>query len=185
MDAAQFRRQRFQVFLRFMGTGCPPVYSTCVPNVRFVSCSDTPHGGTRISGFDARGTMVAIHGQVVDAHVTHTFQLSFREPQVTVREIISAAVRTKTEDFNTLLTQVLDSGPDDAHVRTWPMLDFEEQLYRALDGFVNQRYLLLLGNGQAEHLEQRVRLTPDLTITFVRLVPLTGSDNQAHCARRK
>lgn len=125
--------------------------------------------------------MVAIHGQVVDAHVTHRFRLSFRDPQVTVRDIISAVVHTKTEHFNTLVTQVLDSNPNDVHVRPWPTLDFEEQLYRALGGFVEQRYLLLLGDSQAEHLDQQVRLTPNLTISFIRLLPLTGDDNQDIC----
>jgi hypothetical protein len=53
-------------------------------------------------------------------------------------------------------------------------LDWEQQLARALTAFENNGFLILVGEEQLTELEDEITITPETTVTFLKLVPLVG-----------
>ena len=53
-------------------------------------------------------------------------------------------------------------------------IDWEEQYNKALKGFEGNGFFVLIGDRQAESLEQEFEITPDTEVSFVKLVPLVG-----------
>ena len=87
-----------------------------------------------------------------------------------VRDLIAERVRlewdngTKAEGEETALI------PQDA-----PCIEtVEAAIDHALKAFERRAYLVVVNDRQIPHLDDDITLTPDMTITFLRLIPLVG-----------
>lgn len=125
--------------------------------------------------------------QVSDATASgqklHTFTLDHLAERLTVRELIRARIYQEVQDHNrsgaTLfrgLVQPTDTertlnGFKFSRPRT---LDWEEQYARALDAFARNGFFVLVGDRQAESLDEAFTVTPETEVSFVKLVPLVG-----------
>jgi hypothetical protein len=117
---------------------------------------------------------------------TYTMTLSVPSESITVRELIRARVYQEVAEYNDrqpsefrLLVQPTDSeqtlnGFRMRKTRKVNRIDPDEQFDRAVQAFQGNGVILLIDNKQAESLEQRVRLTSETRVTFLRLVPLVG-----------
>ena len=102
---------------------------------------------------------------------------------LTVRDLISLRVRAEVRRYNTERTgrfyglvqpsdlEKLINGPAE---RPFRPIDADRQVDVALKAFRDQRFLVLLPNGQAEDLEAPVHLGDGDEVSFMRLVPLVG-----------
>ncbi|MCW5552407.1 MAG: hypothetical protein KIS67_09580 [Verrucomicrobiae bacterium] len=50
----------------------------------------------------------------------------------------------------------------------------EERYCRALDAFARNGFFVLVGDRQAESLDEAFTVTPETEVSFVKLVPLVG-----------
>ncbi|KAA0225295.1 MAG: hypothetical protein AKCLJLPJ_01947 [Fimbriimonadales bacterium] len=103
--------------------------------------------------------------------------------EVSVRELIESRVRQEVDRYNRekpgtyygLIqptdTEVLLNGPV---TRRFKPVDPERQVEIALEAFRKQQILVLLPGGQAESVDQIVRLNENDEVSFLRLVPLVG-----------
>jgi hypothetical protein len=102
---------------------------------------------------------------------------------LTVRDLINLRVREEVRRYNndrplryyglvqpSDLEQMLN-GPA---ARNFRPIDADRQVDVALRAFEDQRFIVLLPNGQAETLDDEVSLRDGDEVSFLRLVPLIG-----------
>jgi hypothetical protein len=53
-------------------------------------------------------------------------------------------------------------------------LDWQEQFRRAIEAFERNGFFVLVGNRQAERLDEEFEVKVDTEVSFVKLVPLVG-----------
>jgi hypothetical protein len=112
-----------------------------------------------------------------------TITLDFPTEVITIREIIRERVYQEVQDYNTRtdgafrgLVQPTGATPARRGYTLKPgrQIDWKQQFENACKAFESSRVLVLVGEKQAESLEEKVTLTRGTEVTFLRLVPLVG-----------
>ncbi len=103
--------------------------------------------------------------------------------RVTGRDLIERRVRQEVAQQNARPAQFMRTlvRPTDAEetlngyrLRKPAAIDADVQVQRALEAFTAHGFFLLVDDAQIEHLDDAITLTPDSTVTFIKLVPLVG-----------
>jgi hypothetical protein len=129
------------------------------------------------------GTALTIHDETASGQKVNTFTLECLTERMTVRELIRARIYQEVRDYNqaqpeyfrglvqpTEAEQVLNGyklGPRRE-------IDWEQQFQRALEAFGRNGFFVLVGDKQAESLDQEFEVKVDTEVSFVKLVPLVG-----------
>ena len=102
---------------------------------------------------------------------------------LTARELIRERVRQEVEEFNNRQPELFNGlvQPTDTE-RTLNgfkfhkkrKLDWQEQFEKAIEGFHRNAFILLVDDLQVEDLDQVIPLSPETSVTFIKLVPLVG-----------
>ena len=102
---------------------------------------------------------------------------------ISVRELITERVRQEVALYNQqrpaffrMLVQPSKAertlnGFKLARSRT---IDPDQQVQKALEAFESNGFIVLVGDRQAESLDESIPLHEDMTVTFLKLVPLVG-----------
>lgn len=119
----------------------------------------------------------------------HTFELEFPTESITVRELIRERVYQEVDDLN---RRARDAGasakrysglitPSDLEQSLngerqpgAKQVDWKKQFEVAQNGFERRRFLVLVGERQAESLDETIQIGRDTEVTFLRLVMLVG-----------
>jgi len=103
--------------------------------------------------------------------------------RVTAREVIRRRVEEEVAAYNGKQGEIFQGlvQPTESELalngyrmKKSRKLDAEEQVRVATNAFERNRIVLLFEDRQLERLDEPVTLTPDATITFLRLIPLVG-----------
>jgi hypothetical protein len=121
----------------------------------------------------AARTAQTIDAGSVDAGTVPPMVLEFLTEHVTVREIIRARVYQDVQDEKLAHAARRARLVQPGH-RAAGEPDFERAFTIACDSFTKHAFILLVGNTQADSLDQRFTITPGMEVTFLRLVPLVG-----------
>ncbi|WP_427453738.1 hypothetical protein [Litorimonas sp. WD9-15] len=126
---------------------------------------------------------VIIRDETMGGETLNQFALEFLTADVSVADIIRERVRYEVDAYNrkkqdrfagliqpTGTEKVLNSYA----MKTRRKIDSGQQIETALKAFTANGYILLINDVQAESLEQRISLLPDMSITFLKLTPLVG-----------
>jgi len=106
-----------------------------------------------------------------------------KSEHITVKELITERVLQEVENYNSKLPEYYNGliEPTDAErtlngykIHTNRTIDGEKQVYTALDAFMKNGYFVLIDNLQAESLEQKVKISHDTKVSFIKLTPLVG-----------
>ena len=111
--------------------------------------------------------------------------LEFLTEHITVRELIRQRVYQEVQDYNlNVAKQPVFRGlvqPTDAEqtlngykLKTNRQIDWQRQFDKAVEGFQANRILVLINDRQAESLEEKVTITPETEVSFLKLVLLVG-----------
>ena len=126
---------------------------------------------------------LTIRDETTAGHTVHAWSLDFLADRITVRELILSRVRQEVEDYNLKQPEVFRGlvEPTDSErtlngfkVRKGKQIDWKQQLDKAIEAFEKNRVLILIGERQAESLDDEFEITPGAEVTFLRLVPLVG-----------
>jgi hypothetical protein len=126
---------------------------------------------------------VTIHDETSSGQKTHSFTLECLTERMTVRELLRARIYQEVQDYNTREPEYFRGlvEPTQAertlngyrlHERR--KLDWQEQFQRAVEAFERNGFFVLVGNRQAERLEEDFEVKVDTEVSFVKLVPLVG-----------
>ncbi len=110
--------------------------------------------------------------------------LRLASERISVRELIERRVRQEVEEFRAQqATEVFrglvqPTGTEQTlngfKVPRSRTIDPDEQVDKALAAFLGNGFLLLVDDQQLDELEAEISVTPNRTVSFVKLVPLVG-----------
>src|SRR5215469_16672920 len=128
-------------------------------------------------------TTLTIHDETASGEKTNTLTLECLTETLTVRELIRARIYQEVRDYNLKEPEYFRGlvEPTNAEkvlngykLRAKRKIDWEEQFKKALDAFERNGFFVLVGDKQAETLEQQFEVKVDTEVSFVKLVPLVG-----------
>ena len=127
---------------------------------------------------------LTVHDETASGQKTNTFTLACLTERMTVRELIRARIYQEVRDYNNQKEPEYFRGlvePTDAErvlngykLKAKRKIDWEEQFRRATDAFHRNGFFVLVGDKQAETLDQEFDVKVDTEVSFVRMVPLVG-----------
>lgn len=128
-------------------------------------------------------TQVKIKDKSTAGESLREFMLDLLTEEVTVREVIRSRVYQEVKDYNAKLGTTFHGlvRPEDAVHEGFGFkfsvprrLDWEKQFDAAIKAFKEDRVLILVDDQQVTSLEDEIVLTPDIEVTFLKLMPLVG-----------
>ena len=128
-------------------------------------------------------TTLTIHDETTSGQKTNTFTIDGLTERLPVRELIRARIYQEVQDYNlkepeyfrglvepTQAKRVLN----DYKLKARRKIDWQEQYQRALEAFDRNGFFVLVGDRQADSLDQEFEIKVDTEVSFVKLVPLVG-----------
>ncbi len=114
----------------------------------------------------------------------HTFTIESLDETLTVREIIRARIWQEVQDYNSQQHAGVFRGliePTEAEARmngsktkAFKPIDWEKQFETAQRAFESNGFFILIGNRQAETLDEVFATVAETEVSFVKFVPLVG-----------
>ena len=126
---------------------------------------------------------LTIHDETTSGAKTNTFTLDCLTERMTVRELLRARIYQEVEDYNQKEPEYFRGlvEPTNAErvlngykLRAKRKIDWQEQFNRSLEAFERNGFFVLVGDKQAESLDQEFDVKVDTEVSFVKLVPLVG-----------
>jgi hypothetical protein len=128
-------------------------------------------------------TTLTIKDETSSGQTVNTFTLDCLTERLTVRELIRARIYQEVQDYNLKEPEHFRGlvQPTEAErtlngfkLRQRRKIDWEEQFARALEAFERNGFFVLVGDKQAESLDEAFDVTVNTEVSFVKLVPLVG-----------
>src|SRR5215469_4394235 len=128
-------------------------------------------------------TTLTIHDETASGEKTNTLTLDCLTEQLTVRELIRARIYQEVQDYNLKEPECFRGlvEPTNAEkvlngfkLKERRKIDWQEQFERALAAFERNGFFVLVGDKQAESLDESFEVTVNTEVSFVKLVPLVG-----------
>lgn len=126
---------------------------------------------------------LTIHDETSSGQKTHSFTLECLTERMTVRELLRARIYQEVQDYNTREPEyfrgLVEPTQAERTLNGYRLcerrkLDWQEQFQRALEAFARNGFFVLVGNRQAERLDEEFEVKVDTEVSFVKLVPLVG-----------
>ena len=128
-------------------------------------------------------TTLTIHDETTSGQKTNTFTLDCLTERMTVRELIRARIYQEAQDYNQRQPEYFRGlvEPTQAErtlngykLKARRKIDWQEQYQRALEAFERNGFFVLVGDKQADTLDEEFAVKVDTEVSFVKLVPLVG-----------
>ena len=138
-------------------------------------------GGVDYAGF--MPATLTISDETASGQKTNTFTLDCLTERMTVRELIRARIYQEVHDYNLKEPEYFRGlvEPTEAEktlngykLRKRRKIDWEDQNAKALAAFSRNGFFVLVGDRQAESLDEEFEVKVDTEISFVKLLPLVG-----------
>jgi hypothetical protein len=126
---------------------------------------------------------LTIHDETASGQKTNTFTLDCLTERMSVRELIRARIYQEVQVYNQKEPEYFRGlvEPTNAErvlngykLKARRKIDWQEQNERALQAFQRNGFFVLVGDKQAESLDQEFEVKADTEVSFVKLVPLVG-----------
>jgi len=128
-------------------------------------------------------TTLTIHDETTSGQKTNSFTLDCLTERLTVRELIRARIYQGVQDYNLKEPEYFRRlvEPTKAErtlngykIKAERKIDWQEQYQRALEAFHRNGFFVLVGDKQAESLDQEFEVKVETEVSFVKFVPLVG-----------
>ena len=129
-------------------------------------------------------TSLKIRDEEVTGKIVHEFSLDFITECITVRELIRSRVYQEVMDYNTKQNSTEFQGlvrPKEAErtltgyrLREIRRIDWKAQFAKAVEAFEESQILIIVNRRQVESLDERIEVSADTTVSFLRLTLLVG-----------
>jgi hypothetical protein len=128
-------------------------------------------------------TTLTVHDETTSGQKTNTFTLECLTERMTVRELIRARIYQEVQDYNQRTPEYFRGlvEPTQAEktlngykLRERRKINWQEQYNKALEAFGRNGFFVLVGQRQAEGLDEEFEVKVETEVSFVKLVPLVG-----------
>ncbi|HTD84936.1 MAG TPA: hypothetical protein VK850_00025 [Candidatus Binatia bacterium] len=126
---------------------------------------------------------VTVHDETTSGQKTNTFTLDCLTERMTVRELIRARIYQEVQDYNLKEPEyfrgLVEPSESERSLNGYKLrkrrkIDWEKQYNRALEAFQRNGFFVLVGDKQAEGLDDEFEVKAETEVSFVKLVPLVG-----------
>jgi hypothetical protein len=126
---------------------------------------------------------LTIQDETAAGSILNRLELELTQETLTVRDLIAQRVQQEVAAYNARLSGVFsglvqptasEQVLNGFRLRQPKPIDAEEQLYKALEGFQQNGYFVLVNNRQVETLDEEIWLGAGATASFIKLTPLVG-----------
>ena len=126
---------------------------------------------------------LTIHDETNSGQKTNSFTLDWLTERLTVRELIRARIYQEVQDYNLKEPEYFrglvepancQRATDGYKLKDKRKIDWQEQYQRALEAYNRNGFFVLVGDKQAENLDQEFEVKLDTEVSFVKLMPLVG-----------
>jgi hypothetical protein len=126
---------------------------------------------------------LTIYDETLSGEKMPRLTLDFAVQRITVRDLIRDRVYQEVRDYNQSqpeyfrgLVQPTDSEQvlNGYKMPKQRSIDWEKQYEKALQAFERNGFIILVSDHQTEDLDEEIDLTEELSISFLRLIPLVG-----------
>lgn len=131
---------------------------------------------------------VMIRDETTSGTIYNQIPLELPSERITVRELIRERVYQEVDDFNhrgdqeifrglvqpTDTEQVLNGTRPEFRLKKRRRIEWQPQFEKAIEAFERNGFLVLVGNQQAESLDQVFTIRSDTEVSFVKLTLLVG-----------
>lgn len=131
--------------------------------------------------------LLTVRDETAAGQSLYEVAIEFLTERITVKDLVRERVRQEVQHFNrkrseefqglvqpTGAEMVLNGRTTAFRMQKHRPLDVDEQVERALEGFTNNSYFILINDNQADSLEQEFSICPTTRVSFVKLIPLVG-----------
>lgn len=127
--------------------------------------------------------ILSIKDETLSAGVFNELFIDFDRNEITVKDLIIERVIHEVEAYNNSTEEYFKGlvKPTDAEVtingyrrQGKKQIDPEQQIYIALNAFSQNGYFILINDLQAESLDQKIQITTETCVRFIKIVPLIG-----------
>jgi len=131
---------------------------------------------------------LTVRDETTSGTIYNEIPLEFPSERITVRELIRERVYQEVDDFNhkkneqvfrglvqpTDAEQVLNGTRPEFRLKKHRRIEWQPQFDKAVEAFERNGFLLLIGNQQAESLDQVFTIASGTEVSFVKLTLLVG-----------
>lgn len=123
---------------------------------------------------------IKIKDETTAGKIINEIALKFESEYITVEELISARIQVEVENHNNNVSSYANNLviPVDLQQRLNrkepTIIDFEKQVYIALDAFKKNGFFIIVDNEQVEELDQKLLIDESSQVSFIKLTPLVG-----------
>ena len=126
---------------------------------------------------------LTIHDETMSGQKTNSFTLDCLTERMTVRELVRSRIYQEVQDYNQKQPEHFRGlvEPTNAErvlngykLKARREIDWQEQFQRACEAFERNGFFVLVGNRQAETLDEEFEVKVDTEVSFVKLLPLVG-----------
>lgn len=133
---------------------------------------------------------LTIKDETLGKGVETAFTLDCLTEELSVREVIRQRVYQEVQDYNRALSQdkppprllvspnqeeqLLNQSAQGGPKKSKRVVKWEKQFEVACDAFEKNGYFVVVGDRQAEDLDEVLEVKVDTEVTFIKLVPLVG-----------
>ena len=117
---------------------------------------------------------LTIRDETANGSVTNELTLDVLTETITVRELIRSRVYQEVNDYNLRKRQDQAFRGLVTPRRQGHEIDWKEQFSKACEAFERNGFFILIGDKQAESLDEEITLHQNEPLSFVKLVPLVG-----------
>ncbi len=126
---------------------------------------------------------LTIRDETTAGDPVHESVLEILTERITVQELIRSRVYQEVKDHNLKQADVFQGliQPSETEktlngykMKRKRQLDWKKQYETALEAYQNNQTIILVGDKQAEGLEEEIVVAPETQVTFLKLIPLVG-----------
>lgn len=127
--------------------------------------------------------LLSIKDETLTAGALNELFIDFDSNEITVKDLIVERVIHEVDAYNNSTEKYFKGlvTPTDAEVtingyrlQGKKQIDPEQQIYIALNAFSQNGYFILINDLQAESLDQKILITTETSVRFIKLLPLIG-----------
>jgi hypothetical protein len=113
----------------------------------------------------------------------HIFTVHISGEKISIRELICQRVMQEVEEFNkrqpAVFRMLIQPNETERTLNGFKfhkprLIDPVTQYEKAIEAFVGNGFIVLVGDKQVEGLDDEIALHPETSVTFLKLVPLVG-----------
>jgi hypothetical protein len=142
-----------------------------------------PHASWKLRWEGLMATTVTVRDESTSGKMLNEFVLDLLTEHITVRELIRSRVYQEVQDYNRRLPESVRGlvQPNDSEetvdgfkLKKPREIEWKAQFDRALEAFESNRVLILVNDRQVESLDEKIVVSPNTSISFLKLTMLVG-----------